>query len=262
MVERRFEEPSRGGSSPSLPAMRPLLLILLAAVLLTCTDNVSEPVGQSLRNIPADTIPLDSLRIWNWPRELSPPWEAVAVSPLTTKDVPGSRYTGFVSIQPGPLEAQYVHWYDWRYGDTLRLDFQVRVRCRRTTIATFEEIRVLLPMTPQLQTPLDVTVTVPGATQHYLMARGYVAEIRDPEAVNPEWGRLLDIEYGRWVPLDALTQCGDDSVYVRLEIANLLNEGYAPPRPLWIWVELRNQQAMQTVIGKIAVGLSIRENDE
>lgn len=241
--------------------MRFLLPLYLALFSLTCSPGTDNPVDPAARS-GIDSSSLDSLRLWDWPEELSPQWEVVTVSPLSTREVSDSRYTGFLSLVPGPAEAQYVHWYTWTRGDTLRIDFKVRVRCGRTTIPNFEELRILFAMTPELPTPLDVTVTAPGTTKQYLVARGYRSLIRDPESATPNEGPLVLLEYGRWVIVPTLTQCEGDSVNVRLEIANFLNENRTPPRPFWIWVELRNRDAMETVVGKIAVGVSVRERFE
>lgn len=238
--------------------MRFLSLIYLSFFLIACSPGADNPVDPAARSGIADA-PLDSLRLWDWPEELARQWEVVTVSPLSTRQVPDSRYTGYLSVIPGPIEANYVHWYSWVRGDTFRVDFRVRVRCGRTTIPAFQEMRVLLAMTPEFPTPLDVTLTVPGTAKQYLMARGYRALIRDPESATPNKGSLVPLEYGRWVTVPTLTQCERDSVYVRLEIANLLNENRTPPRPLWLWAELRNRGKLETVVGKMAIGVAIRE---
>lgn len=241
--------------------MRFLLPIYLTLFSLTCSPGADNPVDPAARS-GADSDSLDSLRLWNWPRDLSPPWEIVTVSPLSTKQVPGSRYTGFLSVIPGPIEAQYVHWYRWARDDTLRIDFKVRVRDRRTTIPNFEELRILFAMTPELPTPIDATVNISGTSERYLMARGYQEQIRDPEAHDPTKGPLVRLEDGPWIAIPLLTPGANDSVFVTLEIANFLNENRTPPRPFWIWVELWNRSGTETVVGKMAVGIAVRERFE
>lgn len=240
--------------------MRLLLPLLLAICLLTCSpDDATGPL-RSAHSVAVDTTSLDSFRLWEWSPQWIPQWEIVSVSPLSTRYVPDSRYTGYVSVQPGPIEGQYIHWYQWIRGDTLRIDVRIRIRCRRTTIPSFEEVRVLIPMTSQLPTPLDVTMTVPGTEKRFLVPRGYLTRIRDPEAINPDSGREIDIEYGQWLPIPTLIPCSADSVPVTIRIANLLDSNKTlPPRPFWAWFELRNRQAFQTVVGKIAIGIAVTE---
>lgn len=241
--------------------MRYPIPAILTCCLLACSppgDGLTGPLSR----IESDTVPLDNLRLWEWPRDLSPQWEIVSVSPLSTRHVPDSRYTGFLSVVPGRLEASYVHWYYWTPGDTLHIDFRVRVRCRRTTIPELHELRILFAMTPELPTPIDVTARTPAETRQYLVARGYRDVIRDPEAEDPSKGPLIRLEDGPWISIPALTPCEIDSVYVRLSIADLLNDGFTPPRPFWVWVELWNRSGTETVVGKMAVGIDVRERFE
>lgn len=235
-----------------------ILIAALAIVSLTCgiAEAPTSPLTKG-----ADSIVFDSVRIHYWPDRLAHDWATVIVAPVSKREDSGSRYTGMVSPWPGYDEQTYVHWYDWNRDDTLRVDARVRAVCGNGDTIPYTEARVLFRMSLTIPSPVEVIAVTELDTTRYLMARGYVDEVPEPD-VNPDgYPVYRRLEYGPWVSISPITPCRADSARLRVLFPHLTTDGLNPPRPLWLYVELRNRQVRSTIVGKIGVGVSERYTD-